>query len=74
MMNKEASRLKCTASPYNNRIDQSARGYHTGRLRVRRASSPPAARLPPSASGPCSQLIRVLYGPKNYRMEATKKG
>src|SRR5687768_14068679 len=59
---KEVSRLKGSGSPYNNRIELIARGRHAARLRERRASSPPAAGLPPSACGPCSQFIRALYG------------
>jgi hypothetical protein len=62
MKEKEEPRIKVRASPYNNRIDLSARGCHAGRLRIRRASFPPAAGLSASAYGPCSQVIRPLYG------------
>ena len=62
--------LKASASPYNKRIEQSARGRHgfcrllvgIGSLGKSRAGSPPAARLPASACGPSSRFIRALYG------------
>jgi hypothetical protein len=69
---KEAPKLKInlrgtlgftgSGLPYNKRIELTARGRHGACLRKPRAGSPPAAGLPPSACGPCSQLIRALYG------------
>ena len=55
------------ASPYNKRIELTARGRHVGCLRNRRAGSPTALSVPASAFGPCSQLIRVLYGPNDIQ-------
>jgi hypothetical protein len=58
----DGATIKDGASPYNKWVHQTARGWHVARLRERRASSPPAAGLPPSACGPCSQVTRTLYG------------
>jgi hypothetical protein len=74
MRNEEASRLKGTASPYNKRIEQSARGRH-GFRGFSVLASPWANALPvpssPSASQaglrPCSQFIRALYGRKKIK-------
>jgi hypothetical protein len=48
---KEEPRLMATASPYNNRIELIARGWHAARLRERRASPPPAAGFRPRPAG-----------------------
>lgn len=60
-MDEEASQLKCSGSPYNERIELTAGGRHVRYLRNGRAGSPPALRLRRRAYGPCSQLIRALY-------------
>ena len=61
--------IKGTASPYNKRIELTARGRHA--LRDPRVGSAPWAKalpVPSAASAsqaplrPCSQLIRALYG------------
>jgi len=44
-------RLDCTKSPYNKRIELTARGRHALRLREDRAGSPPGAGLPPRPPG-----------------------
>ena len=72
-MNNEEPQLKRGTSPYNNRIEQTARGRHGACVEVLgllfackpRAGSPPRAGLSPSRSGPCSLLIRALYGRGN---------
>ena len=58
------------ASPYNNRIEQTARGRHALRYTALclfsacegRAGNPPHLSLPGQALRPCSLLIRALYG------------
>ena len=51
-----------SGSPYNNRIEQTARGCHAFRVRESRASNPPGLSLPGQALRPGSLLIRALYG------------
>ena len=63
-------RPNCGASPYNNRIELTARGWHApcvaasgASLRMHGARQfPPAPSLPGRRLRPCSQLIRALYG------------
>ena len=60
--NQEEPRFAGRGAPHNNWIELTARGCHAGRLRVRRASSPPGLLLRRRPCGPCSQLIQALYG------------
>jgi len=70
-----------TASPYNNRIELIARGWHASRdslvwvnsLGESHASSPMGAALPRSPFGPCSQFIRTLYAQAITKMERHEK-
>ena len=55
------------ASPYNKRIELTARGRHVGCLRNRRAGFTLRVRRCAGRSGPCSQLIRALCG-RTYRV------
>jgi hypothetical protein len=47
-------------SPYNKRIELTARGRHVFRMRESRAGDPPRPSLPGRALRPCSQLIRAM--------------
>ena len=52
--------MKGSGSPYNNRIELTARGRHAACLRKRHAGSAPALLLRRRACALCSQLIRAL--------------
>src|SRR6185295_1728949 len=66
---------KHSASPYNKRIELTARGRHglcsfgwVNSLGKARAGFTLRSRpFRAATSGPCSQLIRALYGPKSRR-------
>ena len=74
---RERSQAKGSGSPHNNRIEQTARGRHVFRLRESHAGSPPALLLRRRACGPCSLLIRALYGrsfgPSKSRLGASAR-
>jgi hypothetical protein len=63
-----------SASPYNNRIELPARGWHAlcgrslaaSRCLHKSRQFPPRPYLPVRPLRPCSQLIRTLYG-RNVR-------
>jgi hypothetical protein len=61
----EESVIKVCASPYNKRIELTARGRHGLCLSKARAGDPPPPYLPVRRLRPCSQLIRALYGRGN---------
>src|SRR2546430_8654412 len=69
------------ASPYNNRLEQSARGQHllcsSGSMRVCLTAKQMLVPSGPSASQaglrPCSQLNRALYGRNKERAAQRKR-